>query len=143
MKYIHIVIVAAAFLMCCCGGSNSEENTEVAQKMFKAFNDHAWDKMSMFYSEEAQFLDPSFGKQYVKKNRSETSSKYAAMEKMFPDIHDEILGVYASGDKVIVEFISTGTMSDSVKFNLPIVSVLTIENGLIIKDATYYDLENP
>jgi hypothetical protein len=30
-----------------------------------------------------------------------------------------------------------------MSFKLPIVSVLTITNGNIIKDATYYDLENP
>jgi ketosteroid isomerase-like protein len=65
------------------------------------------------------------------------------MQKMFPDLHDELVGVYPSGDKVTVEFVSTGTMSDSIKFSLPIVTVLTFENGLIVKDATYYDLENP
>lgn len=111
--------------------------------MFDAFNRHDWNAMTNYYSESASFLDPSFGKEYVNKSRKETAAKYAEMEKMFPDLHDEVIGVYPSGDKVTIEFISTGTISDSIKFSLPIVSVLTFENGLIVKDATYYDLENP
>jgi hypothetical protein len=65
------------------------------------------------------------------------------MESMFPDIHDEIVGIYPSDNVVTVEFISTGSMNDSIRFKLPIISVLTFSNGLIVKDATYYDQENP
>jgi ketosteroid isomerase-like protein len=111
--------------------------------MFDAFNRHDWNAMANYYSESASFLDPSFGPEYVTKTRQETAAKYAEMQKMFPDLHDELVGVYPSGDKVTVEFVSTGTISDSIKFSLPIITVLTFENGLIIKDATYYDQENP
>jgi hypothetical protein len=61
---------------------------------------------------------------------------------MFPDIHDEVIGMYPSGKKVTIEFVSTGSISDSTKFKLPIITVLTFQDGLITKDATYYDLEN-
>lgn len=60
---------------------------------------------------------------------------------MFPDLHDEVTGLYPSGDKVTVEFIATGSMSDSISFKLPIVSVLTFKDGKIVRDATYYDQE--
>lgn len=117
----------------------SQENSEKARQMFDAFNRHDWKSMAEFYSASAQFLDPSFGQDYVSKTRSETEAKYREMQAMFPDIHDEVVGVYASGDKVTVEFISTGTAPDGTKFKLPIVSILTFENALIVKDATYYD----
>jgi ketosteroid isomerase-like protein len=110
---------------------------------FEAFNRHAWNEMTALYAENASFLDPSYGKEYVTKSRKETAEKYAGMQTMFPDMHDEVTGIYSSGDVVTVEFVATGSMNDSVHFKLPIVSVLTMRDGLVIRDATYYDLENP
>lgn len=95
--------------------------------------------MASYYDEKAQFLDPSYGDEYVTKTRNETVDKYKGFEQQFPDIHDEVTGIYPSGDKVIVEFVSTGTSGDSLSFRLPIISVLTFQNGKIVKDATYYD----
>jgi ketosteroid isomerase-like protein len=122
---------------------DDERNTAVARKMFEAFNRHAWDTMAGYYADTALFLDPSFGTEYVSKTREETAAKYHEMEAMFPNIHDEVVGMYASGDKVTVEFVSTGTMGDTLNFKLPIITVLSFKEGLIVRDATYYDLQNP
>lgn len=127
----------------CIKPDPNNENAALAVKLFDAFNRHDWQEMSTYYADEASFLDPSYGKEYVTKSRAETIEKYTQMEKMFPDIHDDVAGIYPSGDVVTVEFVSTGKMNDSISFKLPIVSVLTFKDGLIIKDATYYDLENP
>ena len=108
--------------------------------MFEAFNRHDWKAMAEHYVDSASFLDPAFGKEYVKQSRDQVASKYKDMESAFPDIHDELIGIYPSGNKVIVEFISTGTASDGVKFALPIGCILTIEHGKIVNDATYYDM---
>ena len=62
------------------------------------------------------------------------------ISKFLPDLHDQVIQTYASGDKnVIVEFVSSGTGPDKVKFELPICTIFTIENGLITKDFTYFD----
>lgn len=127
-------------LAACSSLSIQDNNASAARKVFDAFNKHDWKVMTSLYAEQALFLDPSFGKEFVSKSRSETVAKYAEMEKMFPDIHDEVTGLYASENTITVEFISTGTAPDGTKFVLPIVSVLTFKEGLIIKDATYYDL---
>jgi hypothetical protein len=126
-----------------CGTRDNEKNIAVASLMFEAFNQHDWEKMTSYYSDEALFLDPSYGTEYVTKSRKETAGKYAELQKMFPNIRDHIVGMYPSGDKVTVEFVSSGTLGDTLKFQLPIVTVLTFKAGIIIKDATYYDQENP
>jgi ketosteroid isomerase-like protein len=136
-------ITGSLLLIGCAAVDNGEKNAVIAAKLFEAFNKHDWQAMTSYYSENASFLDPSFGKDYVSKTRTETAAKYAEMESMFPDIHDEVVGIYPSGDIVTVEFIATGSMNDSIRFTLPIISVLTFRNGLIVKDATYYDQENP
>ncbi len=57
--------------------------------------------------------------------------------------------ITAAGNRVFVEFVSTGTienpsteMPPSVKgkkFSLKIASILEVENGKIVRDITYYD----
>jgi ketosteroid isomerase-like protein len=131
----------ACFLLLLSGACSAPDNGNVAtaRKLFDAFNRHAWTEMASYYDESAQFLDPSFGPDYVTKTRSETVAKYEGFQQAFPDIHDEVTGIYPSGDKVIVEFVSTGKSGDSLSFRLPIISVLTFRNSKIVKDATYYD----
>jgi ketosteroid isomerase-like protein len=60
------------------------------------------------------------------------------MQKMFPDLHDEVVTLFSQGDKVAVEFISTSMRGDQ-KFTLPICTIFTIQNGKIVRDATYYN----
>lgn len=134
-----IIILPILFVCCTTSDSAKDSNAARAKEMFDAFNRHDWNAMANYYADPASFLDPSYGSDYVTKTRIETAAKYSEMQKMFSDIHDEIIDVYSSGDKVIVEFVSTGTAADGSKFKLPIVSILTFRNGLIIKDATYYD----
>lgn len=143
MKTKVFVGIALSLIVISCSSGNNDKNVATTEAMFEAFNQHDWLKMASFYSEGAEFLDPSYGKFYVKKSRTEIASKYAELQKMFPDIHDEVVGMYPSSDKVIIEFISTGTLGDTLKFSLPIVAVLTFKDGMIIRDATYYDQENP
>ncbi len=60
-----------------------------------------------------------------------------SVQTVFPD---QLIQMYPSGDKhIIVEFVSSGTGIDKVKFELAICTILTIENGLITKDFTYFD----
>jgi ketosteroid isomerase-like protein len=137
-------IAAAVFLIGCTQKSTHTSETEsLALLMFEAFNQHDWKKMAGYYAEDAEFLDPSLGKAFVRQSREATAAKYADMQKVFPDIRDEVSAVHVAGDAVIVQFTSRGTMADSSAFELPIVTVLTFRDGLIVRDATYYDLENP
>jgi len=138
--------------MLSCRPSETKDNTiaipdkdndkvVLAQKMFDAFNHHQWEVMANYYSDSALFLDPAFGKTYLKQSRSQTVEKYTLMQRVFPDIKDDVVAMYPSGDKVIVEFISTGTLASGDLFQLPIITVLTFKDNLIVKDATYYDVE--
>jgi ketosteroid isomerase-like protein len=142
MKYVKLLSLIAAttgIAIVSCSPSAEVRNTEIATQMFAAFNTHDWQKMNAFYSPDADYLDPAYGMEYVKKSPDEIVKKYSDLQKMFPTIHDEVRGMYASSDKVTVEFISTGSSGDSLKFKLPICAVLTFKDGKIISDATYYN----
>lgn len=129
-----------AITACTSSTANEEErNIEHVRSMFDAFNRHDWKAMSEHYTDSALFLDPALGTEYIKQSRVEIADKYAAMEKMFPDIKDEVITIFGKGDKVAVEFISSGTSADGIKFTLPISCVLTLDKNLIVQDATYYN----
>ncbi len=107
---------------------------------FTHFNHHDWHKIASLYAENAAFKDPSLGPGMVPQSRQQIIAKYSEMAKVFPDLRDEVLNVYPSGQQhVIVEFVSKGTAPDGSTFELPICTIFTVENGLITQDFTYYD----
>jgi len=136
-----VLAIFGAFCACQPAKPSAQDELETkARELFEAFNRHDWKAMSEFYAPDAEFLDPSLGVEYVRQSREDIIRKYGGMASVFPNIRDEIVGIYRSGDKVIVEFISSGDgVEGAPSFRLPIISVLTFREGLIIKDATYYD----
>jgi ketosteroid isomerase-like protein len=134
-KSLFFVLILLGFFTAC----TSNQNEQSASEMFAAFNRHDWSAMASYYSDRAEFLDPSFGLDYVTRSREETATKYSKMAGTFPDISDSIKSIYSTGDNVVIEFVSSGSSGDSIKFKLPICSILTFKNGKIIRDATYYD----
>jgi len=135
-KYRLFALLPAYFMAAGCNGSDkgAEANLQTAGNMFAAFNRHDWKAMAGYYIEAASFLDPSFGKGYVTKNRQQTIDKYTALQQMFPGIKDSIVNIFAFDDRVMVEFVSGDT-----GWRLPICTILTFKDGLITTDATYYD----
>lgn len=116
------------------------DNEKLVKKYFEHFNDHEWTEMAKMYSATADFKDPSLGHGIFKQTREQIIAKYEELNQIFPDLHDEVIQIYPSGDNhVIVEFISSGTAPDETKFELAICTIFNIENGLITKDFTYYD----
>jgi ketosteroid isomerase-like protein len=117
-----------------------KNNEELVRLYFDHFNKHDWTKMAALYAETAEFKDPSLGKGTVTQKRQQTIKKYSELSVQFPDVKDSIVNIYPSGDKnIIVEFVSSGTAPDNSKFELPVCTIFTIENGLITRDFTYYD----
>lgn len=145
MKAIKILIsgIILFSILISCSNSNDKiqaENEKLIENYFKLFNDHKWKELSDLYVENAEFKDPSFGIGIVKQSKVEFVKKYTELNQVFPDLNDKVIQVYPSGDKnIIVEFVSTGTAPDQSKFELPISTIFTIENGKITKDYTYYD----
>ncbi len=119
-----------------------KQNIAIASQVYEYFNKHDWESMAALYIDPADFKDPSLGQGIVQQTRKQTVDKYRKMQEMSPDIRDEVVQMYPSGDNyVIVEFVSSGTASNGAKWSLPLCTIFTIENGKIIRDFTYYDNE--
>ena len=144
MKHI-MTILLTAFVLISCNNQNKKsmattDNEKLVKQYFEHFNNHEWTKMANMYAETSEFKDPSLGQGIVKQTRQQIIKKYTELNEIFPDLNDQVVQTYPSGDKhIIVEFVSRGTAPDNSKFELPICTILTIENGKITKDFTYFD----
>jgi ketosteroid isomerase-like protein len=136
MKAINLTLLLAAAALSVLG-QGSHRNEDKARLIFQAFNEHDWDLMLSYYSKEAVFEDPSFERRvsdpvFIKEHHRE-------LQAYFEDIKDDVKHVYSCGDVVVVEFISHGTGKNGEKLAMPICTVLTFRDGLVIRDATYYN----
>ncbi len=145
MKVLKIVgsLSILFWMMISCSDSHKkiqDENVKLVENYFKLFNEHKWSQLSEMYVENAKYKDPSFGTGIIKQTKKDFVKKYTELNQIFPDLQDKVVNIYPSGDKnIIVEFFSTGTAPDQSKFELPICTIFTIENGKITTDYTYYD----
>jgi ketosteroid isomerase-like protein len=138
--FVTFVILFLFLISCKENDKTYAENRKLIEQYFAHFNKHDFSKMANMYVENADFKDPSLGSGIVKQSREQTTKKYAELQQIFPNLHDEVINIYASGDKnIIVEFISTGIAADKTKLEIPICTIFTIENGMITKDFTYFD----
>jgi ketosteroid isomerase-like protein len=140
MKNLIISSILVFSVMSCNNSSRNNDNEKLVKQFFEHFNRHDYEKMANMYIENAEFKDPTLGLGIVKQTRLQTIQKYKALNEVFPDIHDEIQNIYPAGENnIVVEFVSSGKALDNSKFELPICTIFTIENGLITKDFTYFD----
>jgi len=143
MRTIFIILILSLTISCKEKNNFSKQadkNTQIVEQYFEHFNNHEWQKMAEMYIETAEFKDPTLGEGIVKMTRAEIIAKYSELNGIFTDINDKVIQTYPSGEKnIIVEFISSGTAPDNSKFELPICTIFTIENGKITKDFSYFD----
>jgi predicted SnoaL-like aldol condensation-catalyzing enzyme len=140
MKNTIFILVLLFLLNACNNKQEKSINEKLVKQYFEYFNNHDWNKMASMYADTTDFKDPTLGLGIVKQTHKQTIEKYTELSKIFPNIKDKITAIYPSGDNhIVVEFTSSGYAADSSKFELPICSIFTIENGLITKDFTYFD----
>ena len=144
MKHLITLFITTLVFISCNNlnpkSRTTTENEKLVKQYFEHFNNHDWTKMANMYTETAEFKDPTLGQGIVKQTRQQIIEKYTALSDMFPDVKDQVVQTYPSGDNhIIVEFISSGTAPDNSTFELPICTIFTIENGLITKDFSYFD----
>jgi len=125
-------IIACVYTGC----TDGQANLNVTRKIFDAFNAHDWPGMLSHYADTATFEDPEFA--VPVRGRAAMEKHHRELHAMVPNIRDSIRTITAVHNKVVIEFISTGTTSNGEHFALPICTVLTFNNGKVIHDATYY-----
>jgi hypothetical protein len=94
-----LITLFVVFTFASCGNQNKKnvtttDNEKLVKQYFEHFNNHEWTKMANMYSEISEFKDPSLGQGIVKQTRQQIIEKYSELNKIFPDLHDQIIQIY-------------------------------------------------
>lgn len=143
LRFVFLIALSSVLTSCHTNvqpaSTTASPNKRLIENYYQIFNTHNWQKMADLYVETPELKDPVYGIKAVKMTKAEIVKKYTELHQLIPNIHDEIITLYEAGDNVIVEFVSTGTLPDQTKFELPICTIFEIKAGKITKDLTYYD----
>ncbi len=127
--------------------SQNQNPQQIAESMFAAFNRHDVEAMAALYSDDAFIDSPDFDA--PKRGQQAIREIYTKYFRQTPNIRNEVKSITACGDKVFVEFVSSGTIENppsyappqmkGKKFAVKIANVLEIKNGKIVRDVIYYN----
>jgi len=120
---------------------NSEETRQIVVALFEAFNQHDVEALVELYSQDSRIvspgdIEPRIGHEVVREI-------YRGHFDNIPGVHDAVQNIVAEGDRAAVEFIATWeqpTEEDpGARGSLRIATFITVRNGKIAEDITYYD----
>ena len=142
-RIIYALCISLIFTSCVMDSSydqrSADNNKELVKDVFKAFNRHDFKLMTSYYADTAKFLDPELGKEFVQQSHEQVAARYTTTATTFPNLKDSTTSIIASQNKIVTEFISTGSSADGKSFSMRGCTVFKIENSKIVSNATYYD----
>jgi len=138
-RTIFIAGFAALLMTAACAPSEQSENAAAKQivgRMFEAFNRHDAIALAALYSEDAVVITPESCEPTI--GRESIAQSYQTLFDQVPGVQDTVQDMIAENGQVAVGFVASGQI-DGAAFELPIAAILTIENGLIIRDIGYFN----
>jgi steroid delta-isomerase-like uncharacterized protein len=114
---------------------------------FKALIGHDVPAIAAGYADDAEIYSPNW--EGAKKGGEGVTEVYSRYFKSTPDMAYKVTRVISAGNDVVVEYTSTGTLSDpengtpaymkDKKYTVNYCAVFTLKNGKIIREADYFD----
>jgi ketosteroid isomerase-like protein len=117
----------------------AEQNKQIAQKWFAAFNAHDLEKLLDLYDENAQHYSPKL-KLRMPQTQGQIKGKAALRDwwldafDRLPSLHYEVIKLTADDEQVFMEY----TRHVDGEEGLSVGEVLQIENGLIVFSRVYH-----
>lgn len=143
-RFLILVLPALALLFPVIpthADDDSAATRQVIVSLFEAFNRHDTEALVALYSEDAQILSP--GDLNPRVGNSVVRDIYADHFDNIPGVHDAVQNIVVEGNRGAVEFTASWdqpTEGDpDARGQLRIAAFITVRNGKIIKDITYFD----
>jgi steroid delta-isomerase-like uncharacterized protein len=123
------------------------QSSKVIDDHFKALISHDVKAIAAGYSNDAQVYSPNWeGAKIGQAGVTEVYSRYFAST---PDLSYKVTNIINSGDNIVVEYTSGGTLSNpegntpaymkDKKYTLNYCAIFTIKGDKIIKETDYFD----
>ena len=140
MKISKATVWACAILVAAMSApAIAQDSPEaVVKKRFEATARHDVDAIAALYAADAVETSPGFCA--VRQGPAGARKTYADLFHDVPTIEDEVTNFVVDGNHVAVQFIARARKPDgSIAFAVPLANFLTVENGRIVRDDTYFD----
>lgn len=141
MKRISALAILMLGFLAPAAHADTVETRAIIEAVFEAFNRHDLDGVVALYHPDAKlvtpgFPEPRYGLEVIR-------ATYKDHFDNIPGVYDEVTRIVAEGDRAAVEFTASWdqpTENDpEAKGTLRISTFITITDGLISADVTYYD----
>ena len=110
----------------------------VVKKRFEATAHHDIDAIAALYAPDALETSPAFCN--TRQGSVGARKTYGDLFRDAPGIEDEVTNVVVDGNHVAVQFVARVRKPDgSIAFEVPLANFLTVEDGRIVRDDTYFD----
>jgi steroid delta-isomerase-like uncharacterized protein len=125
-------------------GNNIEQ---LVNDFWAAWNSHDWEKASLFYTDDCVMEDlPS----KISHGKPEIEAYYKYLLVGYPDLHFESKNSFGIKNQIASEWIMSGTHTGNTarfkatgkKFSVRGMSILEVENGKIIRETDYWDMNS-
>jgi ketosteroid isomerase-like protein len=125
-------VLALSLTGCAHSPSAQTSGQALIEARFATFNDHDLDGLVKLYSPTAVMTAPG----YCTPRQGEEGVRraYGDLFKAYPTITDEVTDTVVQGDHIAVQF-----TAHVGKYAFPIASFLTVQDGVITRDDTYFD----
>lgn len=128
------LLFAAGVAGCAHAPSAQTSAQQLVDARFATFNRHDLDGIVKLYAPEAVLTSPGFCT--PRQGQEGARRSYGDLFKAYPDISDEVVSYVAEGDHIAVQFVV-----HLGKYSAPLATFLTVKDGLIVRDDTYYDAQ--
>lgn len=127
-------LLAASLAACAHAPSTQMSAQQLVDARFATFNHHDLDGIVKLYAPDAVLTSPGFCS--PRQGQEGARRSYGDLFKAYPDISDEVVSYVAEGDHIAVQFVV-----HLGKYTAPLATFLTVKDGLIVRDDTYYDAQ--
>ena len=121
--------------------NTSDQTRQIVAALFEAFNRQDVEVLVALYSEDTRIVSP--GDTVARIGQEVVREIYQGHFDNIPGVHDAVQNIVTEGDRAAVEFIATWdqpTEDDpGARGSLRIATFITVLNGKITEDITYYD----
>ncbi len=134
---IGVLTVLSGLVACASVKTNEHAAAKkVVTEMFEAFNQHDVTTLASLYAEDAVVVSPDKCEPVL--GRLAIAADYQVLFDQVPDVKDTINTIVAEDEHVAVGFTASSEI-EGAAFQLPIAAILTVQDGLIVRDVGYFD----
>lgn len=142
---MHSGLLTFILLALCNGAAAEDDQLEksprsVVEQRFALVGRHDVDGIAALYASDAIETSPGFCTE--RRGSAGARRTYGELFKAYPTITAHITSLLAEGEHVAVQFVARVRNPDgSVAFEIRLANFLTVQDGKITRDDTYFDTQ--